>query len=81
MKPQKGLLIIIVGIAVVIVMSIQNGLRDRVVSHDEPNLSILHFPTPPYPAPDFTLVNLAYNQVNFSDYRGSVILLMFWTTW
>ena len=81
MRPQKGLLIIIVGIAVIIVMSIQNGLRDRAVSHDEPNLSIHHFPTPSYPAPDFTLVNLADNQVNFSDYRGSVIILMFWTTW
>ncbi len=32
-------------------------------------------------APDFTLPDLDGNVVHLSDYRGSVVLMGFWTTW
>jgi hypothetical protein len=37
--------------------------------------------SPRYPAPDFSLYDLAGTRVNLSDYQGSVVAMMFWTTW
>ncbi len=36
---------------------------------------------PRYPAPDFTLNDLDGANVRLSDYQGSVVAIMFWTTW
>ena len=36
---------------------------------------------PRYPAPDFTLNDLDGTSVKLSDYQGSVVAIMFWTTW
>lgn len=33
------------------------------------------------PAPDFTLKNLAGEEVSLSDYRGKIVLVNFWATW
>lgn len=32
-------------------------------------------------APDFTLMNMAGQQVSLSQYRGKVVILNFWATW
>ena len=32
-------------------------------------------------APDFTLQNLAGEEVTLSDFRGKNVILNFWTTW
>lgn len=32
-------------------------------------------------APDFTLKNLAGEEVSLSDYRGKIVLINFWATW
>lgn len=45
----------------------------------EISLSDVH--TARYPAADFTLPDLNGNNTQLSDYRGSVVLMMFWTTW
>ncbi len=37
--------------------------------------------TPRYPAPDFTLLDADGASMSLSDNRGSVVALMFWTTW
>jgi len=34
-----------------------------------------------YPAPDFNLPDLNGDATQLSDYRGSVVVMMFWTTW
>jgi cytochrome oxidase Cu insertion factor (SCO1/SenC/PrrC family) len=36
---------------------------------------------PRYPAPEFTLKDLDGASVSLSDYHGSVVAMMFWTTW
>lgn len=36
---------------------------------------------PRYPAPNFTLSDLTGNAIQLSDYHGSAVLMMFWTTW
>ncbi len=33
------------------------------------------------PAPDFTGVDVEGRKIELSDYRGNVVLLIFWTTW
>ncbi|TJX13075.1 TlpA family protein disulfide reductase [Tissierella creatinini] len=33
------------------------------------------------PAPDFTLKNLAGEEVSLSDYKGKIVLVNFWATW
>ncbi|MBI4187119.1 MAG: redoxin domain-containing protein [Chloroflexi bacterium] len=33
------------------------------------------------PAPDFTLTDLAGNQVSLSDFRGKAVFINFWATW
>jgi thiol-disulfide isomerase/thioredoxin len=49
---------------------------------------LLHFtgvrvqrPSHPYPAPDFTLLDLAGNPVRLSAFHGKVIVLNFWASW
>ena len=34
-----------------------------------------------HPAPDFILPDLNGNATQLLDYRGSVVVIMFWTTW
>ena len=33
------------------------------------------------PAPDFTLKNLAGEEVSLSDYKGKIVMINFWATW
>jgi cytochrome oxidase Cu insertion factor (SCO1/SenC/PrrC family) len=32
-------------------------------------------------APDFNLEDLTGNQVNLTDFKGKVVLIIFWATW
>ena len=36
---------------------------------------------PRYPAPDFTIYDLDGQRITLSDYKGSVVVMMFWTSW
>ena len=38
-------------------------------------------PGEPTPAPDFTLPDLAGNDVTLSDFRGKTVIIDFWATW
>ena len=59
----------------------QKYVRKYYSSPEEPALSINNFPSPRYPAPNFTLPDLQGNATTLSNYQGSVVLIMFWTTW
>ena len=37
--------------------------------------------SPPETVPDFTLISLDGSRIQFSELRGNVVLLSFWTTW
>ena len=39
------------------------------------------FPSRPYQAPEFELLDLNGNQVHLSDFRGKAIVLNFWASW
>ena len=62
-------------------VALQKYTREYYSSVEEPTLSITDFPTIRYIAPNFTLSDLNGNAAQLSDYRGSVVLILFWTTW
>lgn len=62
-------------------VALQKYTREYHSSVEEPKLSITDFPTVQYIAPNFTLSDLNGNAAQLSDYRGSVVLILFWTTW
>jgi peroxiredoxin len=39
------------------------------------------FPSRPYQAPEFELLDLNGNQVHLSDFRGKAVVLNFWASW
>ena len=81
MNIKNGFLLVLFIGAAFLFIYIQKYAREYHSSQEEPILSINNFSTPRFPAPQFTLANLQGNEVNLSDYKGSVVLIMFWTTW
>ena len=45
------------------------------------NLPTTRFPSRPYQAPEFELLDLNGNQVHLSDFRGKAVVLNFWASW
>ena len=74
------LLVLFIGAAFLFIY-IQNYSREYHSTQEGPKLSMDNFSTPRFPAPDFTLTDLENNEITLSDYKGSVVLIMFWTTW
>jgi cytochrome oxidase Cu insertion factor (SCO1/SenC/PrrC family) len=62
-------------------VALQKYTKEYHSSVQEPTLSITDFPTVRYISPNFTLSDLKGNTAQLSDYRGSVVLILFWTTW
>lgn len=81
MNIKNGFLVILFILAVFLVINLQKYAREYYSSPEEPELSINNFSTPRFPAPDFTLSDLRGNATTLSNYQGSVVLIMFWTTW
>ena len=52
--------------------------RELQISPPRPQLEVR---AEPKPAPDFSLKDLDGKQVSLSDFRGKVVMLIFWTTW
>lgn len=68
-------------LGVFLFVALQKHTREYYSSVEEPTLSITDFPTVRYSAPNFTLSDLNGNAAQLADYRGSVVLILFWTTW
>jgi cytochrome c biogenesis protein CcmG/thiol:disulfide interchange protein DsbE len=45
------------------------------------NRPTTRFPSRPYHAPEFELLDLNDNQVHLSDFRGKAVVLNFWASW
>lgn len=43
--------------------------------------SAANIPAPRFTAQNFSLLDLNGNEAQLSNYRGSVVLILFWTTW
>ena len=48
---------------------------------DTPAPALPPAPIPGHPAPDFTLPDLADNELRLADLEGQVVLVNFWATW
>lgn len=81
MNIKNGFLLVLFLGTTFLFIKIQNYTREYDSSYEEPVLSINNFSTPRYPAPNFTLADLHGKDITLSDYRGSVVVMMFWTTW
>ena len=71
-KPIVLIVMLAVGIGVIIMLQSTDSPFDP-IGDPLPWLNL--------PAPDFTLPNLAGNNVSLTDFRGKVVLLNIWATW
>jgi hypothetical protein len=74
---------LILGFLLMIAMALAGGcLSAERPTVTEPSMSALSpAPVADHPAPDFTLLDLAGDELRLSDLRGQAILVNFWTTW
>lgn len=81
MTKKNIFLVILLLLGAFLFATLQKHTKKFYSSYEEPKLSITDFPTVRYLAPNFTLSDLNGNATQLSDYRGSVVLMLFWTTW
>jgi hypothetical protein len=79
MKNSILIILLVVGVSLFVIL--QKYTKEYHSSAEEPELSIMDFPTPRFIAPDFILSDLNGDDTRLNDYRGSLVLMMFWTTW
>ena len=81
MTKKNIFLIILLLLGALLFMVLQKYTKEFYSSMPKTEVSISDSHTARYLAADFTLADLngTFNQL--SDYRGSVVLMMFWTTW
>jgi hypothetical protein len=80
-KSKKRVILILILITTSLTLGWQGYLRWESASLAEAVAEELPSPDARLPAPDFSLLDLEGNVVHISDYRGSVVLAGFWTTW
>jgi cytochrome oxidase Cu insertion factor (SCO1/SenC/PrrC family) len=78
---KNAILIILLLLGAFLFVALQKYTKEYHSSRLEPEVSITDVHTARYLATDFTLYDLNGNVTQLSDYRGSVVLMMFWTTW
>jgi len=73
---------VILGISgVSLFLVLQKYSKDYSSSANQSQAPVIAQPAARYSAPDFTLADLEKNGFRLSDSRGSVVAMMFWTTW
>jgi cytochrome oxidase Cu insertion factor (SCO1/SenC/PrrC family) len=78
---KNTILIILLLLWAFLFVALQKYTKDFHSSREEPEGSITDVHAARYLAADFTLYDLNGTVTQPSDYRGSVVLMMFWTTW
>ena len=77
---KKRLLIIGIVLFIVGTTTTRNFAKEHGQITIKPNTNAPNL-TPRYPAPDFTLPDQFGTPFSLSDQRGSVVAMMFWTSW
>lgn len=89
---MKGILIVILALALVLGGCSPSGKEEANLEEDVAKEDIVEAPevdesqdefdiAVDKESPDFTLKNLAGENVSLSDYRGKIVLINFWATW
>lgn len=82
MKKNMSLLLILVLVVVMIVTYVkQQTAKDQVIADNAKGHEVETGLNKGQLAPDFTLTNLAGEEVTLSDLRGKNVILNFWATW
>lgn len=81
MTKKNGILLLLLLIAAALFVALQKYTKKHYSSFEQTGISSTDLPAPRYLAADFTLPDLNGNTTRLSDFRGSVVLIMFWTTW
>ena len=78
----KNIILVILGISgVSLFLVLQKYSKDYGSSANQSQPPVITQPAARYSAPDFTLADLEKNGFRLSDSRGSVVAMLFWTTW
>ena len=79
---MKNIILITLAISgLALFLVLQKYSKDYYSSGDQPPAPVIAKSAARYRAPDFTLTDLQANEFRLSDSRGSVVALLFWTTW
>lgn len=81
MNMKNGILIVLLLAGVSLFVILQKYTKEYHSSFEKAEVSATDFPAPRFIAPNFILSDLNGEDTRLYDYRGSVVLLMFWTTW
>lgn len=81
MTMKNCILLLLLLLAATLFVALQKYTKKHYSSFEQTEISSTELPAPRYLAADFTLSDLNGNSTRLSDFRGSVVLLMFWTSW
>jgi cytochrome oxidase Cu insertion factor (SCO1/SenC/PrrC family) len=75
------ILIILLLTGVSLFIALQKYSKNNYSTTEDTEISISDLTSPRYLAGNFMLPDLNGTRTQLSDYQGSVVLMMFWTTW
>ena len=78
----KNIILVILAVSgISLFLVLQKYSKDYYSSVSQPQAPVIAESAARYRAPDFTLTDLENSEFRLSDSRGSVVAMMFWTTW
>ena len=84
MTPKTATLVVLTILTVALFFILQKYTKDNFTPPEEEAAVVADNLRPDSardPASDFVLPDLNGKNVRLTDYRGSVVLMLFWTTW
>ena len=81
MNIKNIILIILMLTGVSLFIALQKDSKNNYSTTEDSEISINDLTAPRYLAGNFMLPDLNGTRIQLSDYKGSVVLMMFWTTW
>jgi len=82
LTPKTTTLIVLTILTIALFFVLQKYTKDNFTVPEEEVVAVKLRPdSARRPASDFALPDLNGKDVRLTDYRGSVVLMLFWTTW